>query len=50
MAYTPEHAMQPQERQQLPFKMAVSVLISNKIYNFSELLEQPVLKSLSCSS
>jgi 26S proteasome regulatory subunit N9 len=26
--------------------MAVSVLISKKIYNFSELLEQPVLKSL----
>lgn len=41
--------MPAQEKQHLPFKMAISVIISNKIYNFSELLEQPVLKSLSSS-
>lgn len=49
IAYTPERDMKHNEKQTLSFKMAVSVIISAKIYNFSELLEQPVLKSLNNS-
>ena len=30
----------------ISLEMAIAILVSTKIYNFSELLEQPVLKSL----
>lgn len=32
------------------FQMAIAVLLSEEIYNFSELLEQPLLVSLKTSS
>lgn len=30
----------------ISLEMAIAILVSTKIYNFSELLEQPVLKTL----
>lgn len=35
-----------EEKISISLEMAIAILVSTKIYNFSELLEQPILKSL----
>lgn len=46
LAYTQPQEIEEQERLSLLFDMAVAVLVSDEIYNFSELLEQPLLVEL----
>ena len=46
LAYTKAQEIEEEEKLQLLFDMAVAVLVSDEIYNFSELLEQPLLISL----
>ena len=46
LAYTQSQQIEEGEKMSLLFDMAVAVLISEEIYNFSELLEQPLLVSL----
>ena len=46
MAYTSENDLKPEEKVSLSVKMAIAVLVSRTIYNYGELLEQDVLKSL----
>jgi len=46
LAYTHESRIRPQEKVEISVDMATAILVSKKIYNFSELLEQPVLKAL----
>ena len=46
LAYTQSQEIEEEEKLQLLFDMAVAVLVSEEIYNFSELLEQPLLISL----
>lgn len=46
LAYTQSQEIEEAEKLQLLFDMAVAVLVSDEIYNFSELLEQPLLISL----
>jgi 26S proteasome regulatory subunit N9 len=46
LAYTHESRIKPQEKVEISVDMATAILVSKKIYNFSELLEQPVLKAL----
>lgn len=46
LAYTPEEKISNQRKIQISVEMAVAVLVSKKIYNFSELLDQPVFKAL----
>ncbi|CAD8093443.1 unnamed protein product [Paramecium primaurelia] len=46
LAYTNDQDMLQEQKVQLSYEMALAVLISPNIYNFSELLQQPVLVSL----
>jgi 26S proteasome regulatory subunit N9 len=46
LAYTQAQEIEEGEKLSLLFDMAVAVLVSDEIYNFSELLEQPLLVSL----
>jgi len=46
LAYTHESRISPQEKVEISVDMATAILVSKKIYNFSELLEQPVLRAL----
>ena len=46
LAYTQPQEIEEGQKIQLLFEMAVAVLVSDQIYNFSELLEQPMLASL----
>ncbi|KAM3128893.1 hypothetical protein pb186bvf_019028 [Paramecium bursaria] len=46
LAYTPDAEMQLEEKVNLSLEMALAILISPNIYNFSELLQQPLLISL----
>lgn len=46
LAYTQPQEIEEKEKLNLLFDMAVAVLVSDQIYNFSELLEQPLLVSL----
>jgi len=46
LAYTHESRIKAQEKIEISVEMAFAVLVSKQIYNFSELLEQPVLKAL----
>lgn len=46
LAYTPENKIKPEQKISISTEMALAVLVSKKIYNFSELLEQPVFKAL----
>jgi 26S proteasome regulatory subunit N9 len=50
LAYTQAQEIEENEKLSLLFKMAIAVLLSEEIYNFSELLEQPLLISLKNSS
>ena len=47
LAYSAPEEVFDQEKQDLSLEMALSVLASPDMYNFSELIEQPLLKSLS---
>ena len=46
IAYTPAEAIEDNEKIRMLTDMALSCLVSDEIYNFSELLEQPLLLSL----
>eukprot|EP01017_Pseudomicrothorax_dubius_P006240 TRINITY_DN1174_c0_g1_i3.p1 TRINITY_DN1174_c0_g1~~TRINITY_DN1174_c0_g1_i3.p1 ORF type:complete len:238 (+),score=77.87 TRINITY_DN1174_c0_g1_i3:640-1353(+) len=46
LAYTNEKILEDQEKVDLSLQMALAVLLSDKIYNFSELVDQPILLSL----
>ena len=46
LAYTHPQEIEETEKLQLLFQMAVAVLLSEQIYNFSELMEQPLILSL----
>lgn len=46
LAYTQPEEIEEKERLNLLYDMAVAVLVSEEIYNFSELLEQPLLVEL----
>ena len=50
LAYTQAQEIEENEKLSLLFQMAIAVLLSEEIYNFSELLEQPLLVSLKTSS
>lgn len=50
LAYTQAQEIEENEKLSLLFQMAIAVLLSEEIYNFSELLEQPLLVSLKNSS
>lgn len=50
LAYTQAQEIEEQEKLKLLFEMAIAVLVSDEIYNFSELLEQPLLISLKTSA
>lgn len=50
LAYTQAQEIEENEKLNLLFQMAIAVLLSEHIYNFSELLEQPLLVSLKNSS
>jgi 26S proteasome regulatory subunit N9 len=50
LAYTQSQEIEENEKLSLLFQMAIAVLLSEEIYNFSELLEQPLLVSLKNSS
>lgn len=47
LAYISHNDLKPIDKVNLSVKMAIAVLVSKKIYNFGELLEQSVLQSLS---
>lgn len=46
LAYTPETHIKPERKVWISYEMAIAVLVSKTIYNYSELLEQPVFKAL----
>lgn len=46
IAYTNEEEMNDREKIELSYEMATAAVVSKDIYNFSELLEQPLMKSL----
>jgi len=50
LAYTSPEDIAHNEKIELSLEMAIAVLIDPTIYNFSELLEQPVLRSLEQSN
>lgn len=47
LAYINEKDLKPVDKVNISVKMAIAALVSKKIYNFGELLEQQVLQSLS---
>jgi 26S proteasome regulatory subunit N9 len=49
LAYTNEEEMNDREKIELSYEMALAAVVSKDIYNFSELLEQPLMKSLEAS-
>ena len=49
LAYTNEEEMNDREKIELSYEMALAAVVSRDIYNFSELLEQPLMKSLEAS-
>ena len=49
LAYTPPHELNDKEKYTIIVNMAITCLCSPDIYNFSELLQQPLLLSLSTS-
>lgn len=44
LAYTPPEDVK--DRENLAYQLAIAVLVSEKIYNFGELMQQPLFKSL----
>lgn len=50
LAYTNDEELNEKEQIELSYEMGVAVLLSKDIYNFSEMLEQPLLKSLENTS
>jgi len=46
LAYTHESRIRPEQKVSISVEMALAVLVSKKIYNFSELFEQKVFKAL----
>ena len=49
LAYTNEEEMNDREKIEMSYEMALAAVVSKDIYNFSELLEQPLMKSLDAS-
>eukprot|EP00178_Gracilaria_changii_P015290 TRINITY_DN42804_c0_g1_i1.p1 TRINITY_DN42804_c0_g1~~TRINITY_DN42804_c0_g1_i1.p1 ORF type:complete len:101 (+),score=21.15 TRINITY_DN42804_c0_g1_i1:73-375(+) len=49
LAYTPEEEIAENEKIKVLSNMGIALLASPDIYNFSELMEQPMLRSLSNS-
>lgn len=49
IAYTPSEEIEENTKVELLAKMGIAVLTSKEIYNFSELMEQPMLISLADS-
>ena len=46
LAYTPEEEIEHAEKIKVLSDMGIALLVSPEIYNFSELMEQPMLKAL----
>eukprot|EP00331_Platyophrya_macrostoma_P005899 CAMPEP_0176423540 /NCGR_PEP_ID=MMETSP0127-20121128/10339_1 /TAXON_ID=938130 /ORGANISM="Platyophrya macrostoma, Strain WH" /LENGTH=383 /DNA_ID=CAMNT_0017804499 /DNA_START=30 /DNA_END=1181 /DNA_ORIENTATION=+ len=46
LAYTHESKISAEQKRQISVDMGIACLVSDRIYNFSELLEQPVLRTL----